>query len=1660
MNTNTIAKSNPNSRPGSYTAPISTSRLEVNIYSTNSKKSQLSRSTILDQLLKKQIQHGGHLSSLASIQPPQPTPPPPQQTTSMPKILTNALVHSKSTSSIPSASYPISLQPQVPTVVKYVFDDQQSNELVVEFQSASIEKEKRNSNNSQQSSSNPSLNGVSVLVVSGEDLMDERPLFEPILRKLAERNQKTLIVHSVERKALTEKLYDYIERQSTQNPLFQLSALEINNTIPTTSNSTTTTTTTNSTSSSSSSFSNLSSGHSTPLTPSTPNSPNSPQTPTPVSDEQQKAHEISLSLFSFLNAHVLKHQQTVSPILSSLSTLSITDLKYGKNRERSFALATSSLEKWKKEFGIELHSKIKKFMTNHFQLQNFKVLLAEEWISLVHSKLWKMCFDLTNICLYLLNRCASDSMRGIQLVRFLKTAIEKQIRSSIALLFAYSTKLLDSVSKPEAFLDGCLEFTKLASERVELVKKSVSDAVRSLLYSTSMRFRPTNAPTTTTNTTTTTTTTSSTTGKILNSSTFEGNSSIIANIAGGSGGSGSGKQDGSRQAASSEITSTLFSSNAGDQMLSRAMPIPSSLLTNSSAMMTTTTTQFPSFESKLQRLISIWWCCLLRTSLDISTTTIPTQTEFQNQLKSQSSSNPMEHPQLETNELSAEDSTSQFRSFSFLLHSKSEEQHQSIRTSICVEILSNPTLYGSLLRHQLESHSILNNSNSTNSISRFKSKSIDVDEYVSELSLQESYGDFISLIALANRFRTNIVVHSPLLIDLPNQSILIPNESNSTTTIHLLFLPSNHWQPLHPIIQTPPTTLTTTLTTTTNNTSISSLNPLITRSLSSMMTSSNDMDITPQLTQLSISPRLATKSDQQQALANIPFLRLSTMGEDKMEFDQQPQPRKRGLLSLNEICLRFLCENVESIPPLDHLPEHLRNSLLRMLIDGCQLTSPLFLSIFGSDPFLTTLDLSHFKKLERGVLSSIAQRCGSFLIRINLDRCLSINNSELCVLLSSCAKSIRILSVDGCFAMDDRATFALTENVSSSQITSLELSNCINLTSTAVSSLLSKVSTTLQKLCLNGCSQLLGSVFIDLCKRISMSTEESRLVELDTRECALMGDEALDLLSGTTFPHASMMNNISVSQNLRIIRCGSRLLSFHSMERFFRNSPKLETIDFDMTNSNSTTLPQQTGSIDIQQQQQQQQDSLVFGSSQSAMNAFSGVVSVISQTCSRLSNFSFKTGITSTTTTPSTQSTTQSTTNITTSTNSNANTPSQSTTPFLRTSFSSLVPSIKSLELRSLTSFCVTKGIDLKDEAIIELGKYNNQLIDIDLSACESISEVGMLELTRSCGRSLKSLKLGGPKISNAVVNSIGLNCIRLDCLWIVGGCSIDSSSMLFLNQLVLNLVELDLGGCEVIGDNGIRNLLSIMIANSIAQQKPQQRSLKTRPMIEEDDMSLESNHRNAQSAPINKKKGIVFTERMKVLRVGQCGLTNASAILIADCFPRLECLDVSFCNELSDSSLDRIVKSCPRIRQLDLSYVGRELSLDSVNRSISFLNELNTLSLRGFLQYSDQKLSHPNLQVLNLSWCKNLKDSAITNMSCPLLETLQLAWCSCLSTLSVQYLSNSFHNLRLLNVRGCTGIPNSLIKYLQQTGKILSSSSATPNCSPSGRWLLTWLPK
>jgi len=139
----------------------------------------------------------------------------------------------------------------------------------------------------------------------------------------------------------------------------------------------------------------------------------------------------------------------------------------------------------------------------------------------------------------------------------------------------------------------------------------------------------------------------------------------------------------------------------------------------------------------------------------------------------------------------------------------------------------------------------------------------------------------------------------------------------------------------------------------------------------------------------------------------------------------------------------------------------------------------------------------------------------------------------------------------------------------------------------------------------------------------------------------------------------------------------------------------------------------------------------------------------------------------------------------------------------------------------------------------------------------------------------------------------------------------------------------------------------------------------------------------------------------------------------------------------LTDDGFERLVEACPKMSEIDLSYCNT-LS----PQALLFLKrwcQLTVLNLRGYQSELDQ-LHHPNLENLNLSWCKHVDDATVGSIAngCPNLVGLDLAWSAKITGNAVHKLAATCPLLRSLNLRGCARVSPMTIQCLSGTSSIV----------------------
>ncbi|CAM0957009.1 unnamed protein product [Alopecurus aequalis] len=299
----------------------------------------------------------------------------------------------------------------------------------------------------------------------------------------------------------------------------------------------------------------------------------------------------------------------------------------------------------------------------------------------------------------------------------------------------------------------------------------------------------------------------------------------------------------------------------------------------------------------------------------------------------------------------------------------------------------------------------------------------------------------------------------------------------------------------------------------------------------------------------------------------------------------------------------------------------------------------------------------------------------------------------------------------------------------------------------------------------------------------------------------------------------------------------------------------------------------------------------------------------------------------------------------------------------------------------TITSNALQKLVLQKQESLSSLSLQCHNLVDVDLSDCESLTNE-ICEVFSDGG--------GCPMLSSLILdNCESLSVVELNNSSLIKLSLAGCRSMTFLKLACPNLQMVNLDGCDHL---------------ERASFCP---------------VGLES-----LNLGICPKLTVLHIEapNMSILELKGCGVLSQATI---NC-PRLTSLDASFCRQLMDDSLSRTAEACPLIEHLILSSC---LSIDiSGLSSLHCLHKLTLLDLSYTFLINLKPVfdSCPQLKVLKLSACKYLSDTSLDPLyregALPMLVELDLSYSSIGQT-AIEELLACCTNLVNVNLNGCTNL-------------------------------------
>lgn len=288
----------------------------------------------------------------------------------------------------------------------------------------------------------------------------------------------------------------------------------------------------------------------------------------------------------------------------------------------------------------------------------------------------------------------------------------------------------------------------------------------------------------------------------------------------------------------------------------------------------------------------------------------------------------------------------------------------------------------------------------------------------------------------------------------------------------------------------------------------------------------------------------------------------------------------------------------------------------------------------------------------------------------------------------------------------------------------------------------------------------------------------------------------------------------------------------------------------------------------------------------------------------------------------------------------------------------------------------ITRCLAMTDDAVLSLLSLRPPLEVVNLSSCEDITDAATIALVRQCGGSLVKLNVSKcPRLTDDALLAVAASCSLLEEVRFYNCPGVTDASVQELGKASGRLRVVDASSCEHVSDAGLVGL--------------------------------------ASACP-----------RLETLCLEESSVSDEGLLAVFASCRLLRTVKLAYCANITDRSISRLASLSAGLRVLDLSH-SNQVSMRAIRRVLALCPCLRELNLRGYNHISGQGFSHSALAVLNLSWCKNLQDSALVHVArgCPSLSHLDLAWCDRVTRAGVLLLARECPSLRHLNVNGCSGL-------------------------------------
>ncbi|EME48904.1 hypothetical protein DOTSEDRAFT_142386 [Dothistroma septosporum NZE10] len=287
----------------------------------------------------------------------------------------------------------------------------------------------------------------------------------------------------------------------------------------------------------------------------------------------------------------------------------------------------------------------------------------------------------------------------------------------------------------------------------------------------------------------------------------------------------------------------------------------------------------------------------------------------------------------------------------------------------------------------------------------------------------------------------------------------------------------------------------------------------------------------------------------------------------------------------------------------------------------------------------------------------------------------------------------------------------------------------------------------------------------------------------------------------------------------------------------------------------------------------------------------------------------------------------------------------------------------KRIERLTLTNCC-----KLTDGSLQPLVNGNRSLLALDVTGLDQLTDRTMITVADNCLR-LQGLNVTGcKKLTDASIVAVARNCRHLKRLKFNNCVQLTDTSIMTVANHSTHLLEVDFYGLQNIENPSITTLL-------------------------------------------------MSCQHLREMRLAHCSRINDSAFLdlpgdmdMPVIFDSLRILDLTDCNELGDQGVEKIIQTCPRLRNLILAKC-RQIT----DRAVMAITKLGK-----------------NLHYIHLGHCARITDVSVEALAkaCNRIRYIDLACCSNLTDNSIMKLAG-LPKLKRIGLVKCAGITDRSIYSL-----------------------------